>query len=222
VEIAVKPAPGTTQAMRTKQGGRVAHPVPNFFIGFPLPDHWVERATTGLPAGIRTFRGEDIHITIAFLGACGAEAASEAWRVFAGDHSDALVRNEHSFEVELGRVEPFGPPTKPSSLSAVPVAHSVEAAQFIERHRAAIRNAAGLASEDRPARPHATIARIKRNAREGERDSAVRWALAVPPLGVSLHVGDVALFTWTQRRDVQLYHIIARRALLPAPDRQGR
>ncbi len=186
---------------------------PNYFIGFPLSDGWVARAIEGIPPGLRTFRGEDIHITIAFLGACGEERALRAWYALAGD--DGAPRGDlgPAFSLELGGVEPFGPPHAPSALSIVPQPLENPARDFLARHRDATLEAAGLRSEGRPPRPHATVARIPRGASDELRAAALRWAAQVPALGERVTIDEIALFTWTENRAEQLYRIIARRPL---------
>lgn len=186
---------------------------PNYFVGFPLPDFWVENALLGLPPGLRTFRGEDIHITVAFLGACSDEQAHAAWLATIGIDGDSPLADEHPFEVELGRIETFGNPAQPSSLSAVPVDADGPATTFLARHRDRIFHAAGRPPDARPPRPHSTIVRIPRKAPPELRAAAIAWAEQVPPLRIVVPINEIALFTWTDHREIQLYHIIARRPL---------
>jgi 2'-5' RNA ligase len=190
---------------------------PNFFVGFPLTDSWVPRAIAGIPPGLRTFYGEDVHITIAFLGPCGDEAAWAAWQVFAGDHPAALFRNEPAIALELGAIEPFGPPSLPSALSVIPTDPHGPVTVFLARYRDAILAAAGLPAEQRLPRPHATIARFPRNAKPAQREAGLRWAAAAPPLLERVTVREVALYTWTEDRSQMLYRIVARRALRESP-----
>ena len=183
---------------------------PNWFIGLPLSDHWVAGALVGVPSELRTFKGEDIHVTIAFLGAVGEEGAGDAW---------SLVRRGADelgppWRLTLGAILPFGDPKRPSSLSVVPTpATSAYTTSFIARYRNPLRVAAGLSEETRSVRPHATIARIKRRAPDALRARSLEWAAGVPALNVDVSVREVALYTWTEDRREQLFRIVERVSL---------
>lgn len=189
------------------------HVKPNWFIGIPLVDDWVPRALTGVPRGLRTFRGEDIHITIAFLGAVGSERATAAWDAMIHDSDGARRTLVAPFDVTLGRVLPFGQPSQPSSLSVVPQYEAGPCTEFITRHRNRLRIAAGISQETRTVRPHATIVRIKRRAVPAVRQAALDWAATVPPLNEIVTLREVALYTWTDDRREQLFRIVQRAPL---------
>lgn len=186
---------------------------PNWFVGLPLPDSWVSAALRGVPTGLRTFRGEDIHMTVAFLGACGEAAALRGWRALVDAEGGSPRPLGGPFHVTLGAVLPFGDPSCPSSLSVVPADPDDRSKSFIETHQNRIRVAAGLAPERRPVRPHVTIVRIKRRAPPPQRDAALDWAASVRPLGVTVPVREVGLYTWTADRRSQLFHIVRRAPL---------
>lgn len=186
---------------------------PNFFIGLPVSDGWVGRTVHGAPDGLRTFWGDDIHVTLAFLGPCGHQAAQAAWHALVGDRDQPL--DEPVIRAELGPIEPFGPPAQPSSLSVVPVDPDGPMTALLARHRDRLRQAAGLNPEGRPPRPHVTVARIPRNAPPGLRQAAIDWASAQPPVGVTVVLGEVALYTWNEDRSQLLYHIVERRPMRP-------
>jgi 2'-5' RNA ligase len=184
---------------------------PNWFIGLPLRDHWVSTAVGGIPQGLRTFRGEDIHMTVAFLGAVDPEQARAAWLPFSESSRRDLGP---AWDLVLGRTLPFGDPKCPSSLSVVPTPETAaKTTEFIGLHRNPIRTAAGLKPEMRTVRPHATIARIKRRAPVPLRTAALAWAELRPPLDVRIQVSEIALFTWTEDRGRQLFRIMERRSL---------
>ena len=182
---------------------------PNWFIGLPLIDDWVQTAIAGIPEGLRTFWGEDIHMTVAFLGAVSPEAAEAAWRAVA-DRDDL----GEPWEFVLGKTLPFGDPKCPSSLSVVPTPETAtRTTEFLRDHRNTARLAAGLKPENRTARPHATIARIKRRAPSELRSAALEWAASKPPLDVRVRVEEIALYTWTEDRSELLFRIVDRRPL---------
>lgn len=186
---------------------------PNWFVGLPLDDGWVPRAITGIPPGLRTFDGEDLHVTVAFLGDVDADAAYRAWRTVI-EHDDGTPRDlGPAFDLTLGGVLPFGPPAQPSALSVVPAEGDSACLDFIAAHRDRALRAAGCPSDRWPIRPHATIARIGRKATDEARAEALAWAAGVPPLGVTVQVSEVALYTWTDDRRKQLFRIVERRGL---------
>lgn len=167
-------------------------------------------ALDGVPSELRTFYGEDIHMTIAFLGAVGADRAADAWALIQRSEG----RLGEPWTLTLGVVLPFGDPKRPSSLSVVPTPESATwTTEFIRKHRNRLRVAAGLAEETRGVRPHATIARIKRRAPDSLRAAALSWAARVPPLNVEVNVREVALYTWTDDRRDQLFRIVERVSL---------
>ncbi len=186
---------------------------PNWFVGLPVDDAWVPRAIDGIPAGLRTFDGEDLHVTVAFLGDVDADAAYRGWRTVI-EHDDGAPRDlGPAFDLTLGRVLPFGPPSKPSALSVVPAEGDEACLGFIAAHRDRALRAAGSPPDRHAIHPHATIARIPRKATDEARAEALAWAESVPPLGVTVRVSEVALYTWTDERRKQLYRIVERRGL---------
>ncbi len=183
---------------------------PNWFIGFPVTDRWVPGAVAGLPPEIRTFRGEDMHITIAFLGPCGETSANAAWQAL---RNVAPAHLGAPFELPLGAVLPFGNPERPSSLSVVPTVADNPATTFLERHRNTLRAAAGLSLDHRPVRPHATIARLPRRGPQPLRERALAWAAERAPVNVTVQIDEIALYTWTDFRERQLFYIVDRAPL---------
>jgi 2'-5' RNA ligase len=54
--------------------------MPNWFIALPVsPLGWFERLVPPPPAGFRAFHPDDLHLTIAFLGAVDDATASRGW-----------------------------------------------------------------------------------------------------------------------------------------------
>ena len=52
-------------------------PRPNWFFAFPVDGVFV-LGLPEVPASIRRFHPEDVHMTLAFLGGCGEQAAERA------------------------------------------------------------------------------------------------------------------------------------------------
>ena len=148
-------------------------------------------------------------MTVAFLGAVGRAAAYEAWQCLAEGRELG-----GSWEFVLGRTLPFGDPACPSALSVVPTPDTTaQTTAFLGDHRNTARIAAGLKPETRSARPHATIARIKRRAPDPLRAAALKWATAMPSLDVAVRVHEIALYTWTEDRTKELFRIVERHSL---------
>ena len=114
---------------------------------------WADAAA---PAGVRRVPAENLHVTLAFLGARSAEDASGAGAVLA-----SVVR-------PVGALRTAGalwlPPRRPGVL-AVALAHSDA---LVDLHRdlgAALAGAIGFGPERRRGfRPHVTVARARRGA----------------------------------------------------------
>ena len=54
----------------------------SYFVAFPVAaEPWLERALAGAPPGVRRLHPDDVHLTLAFLGAVTEERARAAWRV---------------------------------------------------------------------------------------------------------------------------------------------
>src|SRR4051812_8455925 len=124
----------------------------NWFVALAVPaDSWFSRVPPP-PRGVRMFDAADLHITVAFLGACGKHAAEAAFEV-ADRWPTAAV------DITLSSVVPMGNPRRPAAFSAI-VAEGEEllvAAILSVRDEMCAR--AGARLDDRKPRPHATIAR---------------------------------------------------------------
>jgi hypothetical protein len=56
---------------------------PNWFVGFPLKaGPWFTGLVADVPSGIRVLHPQDLHLTVAFLGACGQDASALRERPF--------------------------------------------------------------------------------------------------------------------------------------------
>ncbi|MEM7435938.1 MAG: 2'-5' RNA ligase family protein [Myxococcota bacterium] len=173
---------------------------PNWFIGFPmqveglwpLPDP---------PRRVRVFAEEDLHCTLVFLGAVGADEAKRGWS----------VAREMAFEPVQGRfdeVRALGNPSKPSALSAIVGDGSRPLASMIDRARRPVAEAVGARVDARPPLPHMTVARIQRRAGPDERRAALSWAQSLDVRHASFRVGSLGLYTWAEDRAHRLFQIV--------------
>src|SRR5687767_8051311 len=128
----------------------------NWFIGLPVPPgSWFARVGEP-PPGVRRFHEADLHLTVAFLGAVGEDAAGAAW--------DALRWTLPAIDVALGAVVPMGNPRRPSAYSALLLRGRVEVEAEMGASRDACIAAAACRGEERPPRAHLTVARPGRSA----------------------------------------------------------
>jgi RNA 2',3'-cyclic 3'-phosphodiesterase len=188
---------------------------PNWFFAFPLPGVFVQSLPPP-PAGFRLFHPEDVHLTLTFLGGCGAAAAERGLSAL-----DAALRDEPlaPIEVSLADVVPMGRKGEYSALSATLDRGRAAMTDCIARLRDPISEAAIGRLERRPPLPHVTIARPRRNASAAAREQGLAWALGLDLHEVSAVVDRIALYTWSQgNRQERLFEIAAER---PLPAREA-
>lgn len=187
---------------------------PNWFIGLPVaPGSWFAPVVRSAPSFLRLFHPEDVHITVAFLGACGEQRARQAW----SEAEQQLHRRPAApLVATLGGLAPMGNPKRPSALSVVLEAGAEPVAELMGSLREAAWRAAGARPDPRPPLPHITVARPPRRASATQRRSAAEWARAHPPIGARITLDEVALLTWAHDRRVRQFRIVARMPLASA------
>lgn len=164
----------------------------NWFIGLPVkPGTWFDRVEDP-PPGITLFHPEDLHLTIAFLGAVTEEAARAGWAALAWD----LPR----LEVVLGAVVPMGSPRRPSAFSALLDQGRPPVEAAMGESRGACFAAAGARPEDRAPKAHVTVARPSRKASDHDRRAGEVWAAGLELGHPTVVLDRVALFTWSETR----------------------
>ena len=180
---------------------------PNWFVGLRVPSEaGVTAKVQAPPEGVRLFAEADLHMTVAFLGAAGEAAAQRAW----GRRSLARAS---AISASLGAVVPMGPPRRFSALAAELQAGRDAAGRLIEALRAPMLEAAGARPDDRPPRPHVTVARLRRRAAPGERRDALAWASALDLEGLRVELTELVLYTWAEDRTRTLFRAEARERL---------
>lgn len=172
---------------------------PNWFIGLVVhADGWFPERLGEVPPEHRLFSSEDLHLTVAFLGACGEKGARAAW-ANAADWPLPATR------ITLGSVVPMGSPRRYSALSALVDANREPTEDAIGAVRDAMCRSAGARHESRPPKVHLTLARPKRRASTEARTCALRWAAAVDLTGVELLLDRLSLYTWSEDRTWGLF-----------------
>lgn len=184
-------------------------PRPNWFFAFPLDGSFV----TDLPApptALRRYHAEDVHLTLAFLGGVG-EAGAE--RALAALDEQLARATPAALDVSLGEVVPMGPRGKYSALSALLERGREEATEYIRSLRDALTEAASGRREQRPAKPHVTVARPRGRATAADREAGLRWAGSLDLRAVSARLDRIALYTWNELRRERLFRIVTERPL---------
>jgi 2'-5' RNA ligase len=183
--------------------------VANWFIALPVPAApWFD-ALPEAPGAVRPFHPDDLHATVAFLGAVGESRARRAFDALRGE---PIPRRE----VLLGRIVPMGPPRRWSALSAeVFDAHerSPSIAELLEGPRDRGRAAADVPPEGRPMRPHVTLGRVRRRSGPAARKAGLAWARSAGQIGATVVVDRLALYTRAKEADARTYAIVDARPL---------
>jgi 2'-5' RNA ligase len=187
-------------------------PRPNWFVGLPVDGRFLASHVTPPPRGFRAFHPDDLHLTVAFLGPCGDEAALRALAAL-----DEALASDPSLrapiETSLGEVVPMGDPRRYSALSALLVAGRAETEARMAALRDPLADAAGSRREVRPPKAHVTLARPSRTASPADRRAGLAWAGALALEDVHVRLDRVALYTWSLDRGSRLFRIVAARAL---------
>ena len=179
----------------------------NWFIALPLPvaAHWA-LPVDGLPVPLRGLAAADLHLTLAFLGACGEANARRAWRC-------ANALRHPPIPIRPGGWRALGPSRAPSAFALVPAEGQELLAALIRRWRDPLLEAAAAPPDRRPPMPHITLARPPRRSSPAER-AALFGALHEKPLPPEpALLGDLALFTWAQDRPQRLFRQVSSRPL---------
>jgi len=180
---------------------------PNWFVAIEVPPgRWFAPLVRNVPERVRVFHPDDLHITVAFLGACGPERARCAW-------DTVRLQDASALPVVLGDVVPMGNPRRPSALSVAVAEGGEPVADLIGRLRGPAFEAAEARPERRAPLPHITVARPARKAQPTERAAAIAWARSREPIGASVTLQSLALYTWAADRRERQFQVVEHRSL---------
>lgn len=178
----------------------------NWFIAWPVDVPSLRSRLGEVPDDVRTFASTDRHITLAFLGSVGAEAARKAF-----DALDATLLSR--VEATFGDVVLMGHPKRGTALSAeIDQGCDLLAKQIGER-RSLVLDTAGARPDKYAPRPHMTIARIRRRVPRSARETALRWAAGLDLSGLCVSIERIALYTWSDERPRVQFRFDRERAL---------
>lgn len=170
----------------------------NWFVALAVPTaSWWHRVTPP-PEGVRLFAPEDVHLTVAFLGPCGENAAQHAFEL-------ASRWPDTSFAAGLGDVRAMGNPRRPSALSAIVTEGAEALGDAILGVRDAMCDRAGARIDTRPPLPHVTIARPRRRAPPDQQRAAVEWARGLDLARPHVTLSRLVLYTHSEDRSVRLF-----------------
>jgi len=180
---------------------------PNWFLALPLPTRarWQDAAASA-PPPLRRFAPEDLHCTVAFLGACGEQRALAAWEAVASLPACAIT-------IHAGGWRPLGSPRQPSAYGVTLAAGHGQLCALLQDWEPLAREAAGLLPSTRPPLPHVTLLRPRR------RDAALviapmrAWMAQAPLPAGPVVLEELALWTWDPDRRERLFRITQRRPL---------
>lgn len=186
---------------------------PNWFLAFPVPGAFVLELPQP-PPGFRRFHPDDVHLTLAFLGGCGEEAAQRALAALDARLATAPLA---SIDIALGSVVPMGSAREYSALSALLERGREETEQYIATLRDLASEAALGRREKRAPKAHVTLARPKRQASPERRQQGLAWASALDLRSVAARLDRLALYSWSEARTERLFRIVAERPLRGPP-----
>lgn len=175
----------------------------NWFIALPVPPGQLPRGATGeLPPGTRAFHPDDLHVTVAFLGAVGEARALRAWAAVAAPPDAPL-------QARISARATFGNPRRPSALGVELDRDRSDSplVRFIGDYRDALRRAADLDPESRAVRAHVTLGRPPRRPDRRWWRACERWCAAVDAPG-PVRLDRIALYTRAEPDDERRFRIV--------------
>lgn len=187
------------------------------FIAVPLPDEvrdavgaLMELVAGGpvderLPGGLRWVRVEGLHLTLRFLGATPDVRLQEVSRAVA-----SAARGIPPFGVSLQGGGAFPNPSHPRVLWLGIVEGAIELAALAGRIDGEVQRL-GWPAEERPFRPHLTLARA--DGVPGAHDAAARLTEAAEPLRLGWRAARLVLYRSLLGRGPARYEALAEAAL---------
>lgn len=183
-------------------------PRPNWFFGLPIDGSFVLTLPEP-PPSIRRYHPDDVHLTLAFLGACGESGAARALEAL---DERMKLGTPAVIEGTLGEVVPMGGSRGDySALSALLDRGRAEATRLLAEWGDMLMLAAHGRRSTRPPKPHVTIARPHRRATYRDREAGLEWASALDLRAVPARLDRIALFTWSEDRRERLFRVVAER-----------
>ncbi|MDF3066011.1 MAG: hypothetical protein K0R38_1612 [Polyangiaceae bacterium] len=185
---------------------------PNWFFAFPIDGSFVAELPAPPPL-FRLFHGEDVHLTLSFLGGCSERAAQRGLTAL---DAELALRPQSPIEISLAEVVPMGPTPEYSALSSLLARGRLETETCMARLRDVVSEAALGRREERAPKAHVTLARPARRATATAREEGLSWAATLDLRSVSAELDRIALYTWSEgSRRERLFRVVAERYLRP-------
>ena len=100
-----------------------------------------------------------------------------------------------------------------SALSALLERGRSETAACIAGLRDALLEATTGRREQRPPKPHVSLARPRSRATDAQREAGLAWAAKLDLRRVATRLDRIALYTWHEARHERLFRVVAERRL---------
>ena len=150
-------------------------------------------------------------MTLAFLGGCGEDAAQRALAALDDRLRTAPLA---ALDVSLGEVVPMGGSRRAyTALSALLETGRAEATACLAALRHPLTEAATGRRDQRPPKPHVSIARPRARASDVDREAGLTWATKLDLHAVYARLDRIALYTWSEVRRDRLFRIVAERRI---------
>ena len=181
---------------------------PNWFIALPVPaSPWFDHRFDPPSPAFRRCHPQDLHLTVAFLGAVTETQARAAF-------DRPLAWDQGAIAVGLGPIVPLGNPHRYSALSILLTLGHDRACSLLHQNQPHLLGTAGVPLDPRPPKPHITVMRPQRHASHQDRQIGLTWAEGWDLSQTDpLLLRDIALYTWTDDRQTHLFEIVDRRPL---------
>jgi 2'-5' RNA ligase len=144
---------------------------------------WCSRVA---PEGVRRVPAENLHMTLAFLGARAPDDADAVAALL------PQLAAAHPLPTALKTAGALWLPPRRPGVLAVAIGANEELAALHAGVAAALAGAIGFQPEWRPFRPHVTVGRVARGARAGARSTDPPPALKFAPAALTLYRSQTA------------------------------
>lgn len=175
---------------------------PNWFVGIPVEIPQLQLLLKDLPKTCRGFHPDDLHMTIAFLGALEPDRVEPVKACMASMKATPT-------SVSLGAVRALPTVQRPSAFCLELEVGRNQVCQWIQAWRTPLQKIAQARLDTRDPLPHITIARPRRQAGETARRQGLAWLDTLQVPAVTMRVDRLVLYTWAERREQRLFRRVS-------------
>lgn len=174
---------------------------PNWFVAFPVTEGaWLSGLKSPIPPDLRLFLPEDLHLTVAFLGAMDPDLEQAVSVLIRSIEFDAVC-------IEVDRLTALPRRNRFSAISAIPSSGASSVSRLVAEWRDPLCRVAGAKPDQRRPLPHITIGRPTRKASPASRQEILDWADQVRFKNVKLKLDALALYTWSDDRKERQFKV---------------